>query len=341
MVMLARAAANFYWMGRYLERTRHSVRLIRYPLARLVDQTADDIALDWQVVYRALDQTPPGTGRERDPDRAEAFLLADAYTLAGSLIEESANPDSVLSCWSAARTNARQVRSHLPLPIWTCLNQGYLWLRDSDFPAAWAIGPVELVREAHDRLHLLDGLVEARMYRDDAWRFAMLGRYIERTQHQIMLIRAWLEVQLGRRSTATLPWADLLRMCGVYETYCRRHAMEAHPDEALSFLLRDPELPRSLRYSLDEIGRLLAGIDPAGGRYPLAPPHRRALRLGSDLETNAPGNGDEQAPVVPGATFDPRQLGRFLQSLLIGSRELHDLVMETYVDFAATRSALA
>ena len=66
----------------------------------------------------------------------------NAYTLAGSLIEEASNPDSILSCWSTARENGRQVRSHLPLAVWTCLNQGYLWMRDSDLPTAWASGPV-------------------------------------------------------------------------------------------------------------------------------------------------------------------------------------------------------
>ena len=45
--MLARVAANFYWMGRYLERTKQTIRLVRYPLDRLADRTAGEIASGW------------------------------------------------------------------------------------------------------------------------------------------------------------------------------------------------------------------------------------------------------------------------------------------------------
>ena len=316
--MLARVAANFYWMGRYLERTRQSIRLVRYPLDCLVDRTGNEIAIAWEVVHRTLGQTPPEA--PGSVDEAEAFLLTDAYTLAGSLIEEASNPDSILSCWSAARENGRQLRSHLPLAVWTCLNQGYLWMRDSDLPTAWASGPAALVSEATDRLRHLAGVMDALMYRDDGWRFLNLGHFMERVQHQAALLAAWVELGLRPRATAALPWADLLRICGAYEVYSRRYSMEVRQEQVLVFLVQDPDLPRSLRFSVRLIEEMLAGIDPAGARYPLAPAHSMALRIAAALEVESLDGTSGGDPL------------RFFQLIGNECRKLHDLTMTAYLD---------
>ena len=317
--MLARVAANFYWMGRYLERTKQTIRLVRYPLDRLVDRTASEIAVAWEVVYRTLGQMPPHS--PDSSDEAETFLMTDAYTLAGSLIEEASNPESILSCWSTARENARQVRSHLPLPVWTCLNQGYLWMRSSDFPTAWASGPAALVSEASDRLRHLAGVMDALMYRDDGWRFMVLGHFVERVQHQAAFLAAWVELGRRERGASALPWADLLRICGAYEVYSRRYSMEVRQEQVLVFLVQDPELPRSLRFSVHLIEEVLAGIDPAGARYPLAPPHRMALRIAAALEVENLDGERERDSI------------RFFRSIGSECRKLHDFAVGAYLDF--------
>lgn len=318
--MLARVAANFYWMGRYIERTKQTIRLVRYPLDRLVDRTGNEIAVAWEVVYRTLGQSPPEA--PESSEEAETFLMMDAYTLAGSLIEEASNPESILSCWSTARENARQVRSHLPLPVWTCLNQGYLWMRDSDLPTAWASGPAAFVGEATDRLRHLAGVMDALMYRDDGWRFMVLGGFVERVQHQAAFLGAWVELGRRVRGESVLPWADLLRICGAYEVYSRHYSMDVRQEQVLVFLVQDPELPRSLRFSMRLIEEMLAGIDPAGARYPLAPPHRMALRLAAALEVE---NLDGERG---------RDSVRFFRSIGSDCRKLHDLAVTSYLGFS-------
>lgn len=316
--MLARVAASFYWLGRYLERTRHTIRLVRYPLDRLVDRPGNEIAIAWEVVHRTLGQALPES--PEDGDEADAYLLMDAYTLAGSLIEEASNPDSILSCWSVARENARQVRSHLPLAVWTCLNQGYLWIREIDLPSVWTAGPSAFVGEASDRLRLLAGMMDAIMYRDDGWRFMVLGRFVERVQHQAAFLSAWLDLGQRARGSATLPWADLLRICGAYEVFGRRYSMEVRQEQVLAFLVQDPELPRSLRFAVQHIEEMLAGIDPAGARYPLAPAHRTALRLASALEVETLDGERGGSPL------------RFFHTVGSECRRLHDVTVASYLD---------
>ncbi len=315
--MLARVAADFYWLGRYAERVEQTARLLEYQLTRLVDRPADELVVGWGAIYRALGQPPPGAAS--GPEEAEAFVIPDAYTLAGNLVEEGANPDSILSCWRQARENAQRVRAQLPLSIWTRLNQGYLWMREVDFAAEWAQAPARVAREVIDRMRLFAGVVHSTMPRDDAWRFLELGRFIERAQHQAALLGAWVEFTRARRGVAALSWADLLHVCGAYEIYCRRHSMKVRRAEALGFLARDPELPRSLRFSAQRIEEALAGIDPLGARYPLAPPHRMALRLTAAIEMEAGESGEVDS-------------GAFFRAIGGDIRALHDLAMAAYVN---------
>ena len=315
--MLARLAAEFYWLGRNVERIEHTARLLRFQLNRLSDRPADELALGWQAVYSILGQAPVGT--TASPDEAESVVIPDAYTLAGELVEERANPDSLLSCWERGRENGQRVRAQLPLSVWTCLNQGYLWIRSSDFSGAWANAPATLVSEAIDRLRLFAGVVEAAMPRDEAWRFLELGRFIERMQHQAVLIASWVEFNPGDHVASVLSWADLLRVCDAHEVYCRRRSTSVDRKEALCLLTQDPELPRSLRFSVQRIEELLAGIDPVGARYPLAPPHRLALRMTAAVEMEPTGLSEETAA------------GDFFRSLGNDSRTLHNLTMAVYV----------
>ncbi|MDE2974233.1 MAG: alpha-E domain-containing protein [Gemmatimonadota bacterium] len=325
--MLARTAANFYWMGRYVERTEHTARLLRHQLGGLVDTPAEEVALGWRVVYRTLGQSAPDA--PADADEAEAFLVADAYTLAGTLVEDDTNPDSLVSCWGMARENAKQLRPQLPLRVWTGLNRGYLWLRDCEFPSVWRVGPAQLVSEGIDRLRLLAGVVHATMPRDDAWRFLELGRLVERFRHQTALLDNWDRLGCVRGEEPRLSWADLLRVCGAYEHYCRRHTMTVRRAGALDFMIRDPEAPRSLRFAVHGIEDLLLGIDPLGGRHPLAPPHRMALRLAALVEAGAGGPARVGAG---GAGREPREKELFEQMGRDGDT-LHELVMSAYVDY--------
>ena len=325
--MLARAAADLYWMGRYLERTEHTARLLRHQLGGLADTSAKEVALGWRVIYRTLGQSVPEA--PADADEAEAFLIADAYTLAGTLVEDGTNPDSMISCWRMARENAMQLRPLLPLRVWTCLNRGYLWLRECEFPEAWRAGPARLVSEGIDRLRLLAGVVHVTMPRDDAWRFLELGRFVERFQHQAALLGNWDRLGRSRSEEPRLSWADLLRVCGAYEFYCRRHTMTVRRAAVLDFMIRDPEVPRSLRFAVHEMEGLLLGIDPLGGRHPLAPPHRMALRLVALVEADAGGSGHPSAGGAEGARWD----GDPFQGLARDGAVLHELVMSAYVDY--------
>lgn len=313
--MLARAAGDFYWMGRYFERAEHTARLLDYHLARLVDTPADVLARGWQLLYAALSQPPPTSPTETG--NAEAFLVPDAFALAAHLVEDSENPDSIIQSWTKARDNAKQLRPWLPVRVWTCLNDGFLWLQNCDFAEYWAQGPNRLPAGVVNRLRHLSGVVEARMSRDNAWRFLELGRFVERLQLQTALLQAWSRPS-NKKSQI---WAGLLDVCAAYEAYCRTCSMVIQSGRALAFLISNPEVPRSLSFATRSVQYLLSDIDPAGGRYPRRAPHRHALRLAAAIETNL------QAFAESADTQD--FLGDFAEECWT----LHDLIIAEYIDY--------
>ncbi len=313
--MLARAAGDFYWMGRYFERAEHTARLLDHHLARLVDTPADVLAHGWQLLYAALAQPPPTSPTETGD--AEAFLVPDAFALAAHLIEDTENPDSIIQSWTTARDNAKQLRPWLPVRVWTCLNDGFLWLRNCDFTEYWAQGPNRLPAGVVDRLRHLSGVIEAGMSRDNAWRFFELGRFVERLQLQTALLQAWSRPS-NKKSQM---WAGLLDVCAAYEAYCRECSMVIQPGRALVFLISNPEVPRSLSFATRSVQYLLSDIDPAGRRYPRRAPHRHMLRLSATIETNL------QASAEGAGTQG------FLGDFAEECRTLHDLIIAEYIDY--------
>ncbi len=313
--MLARAAGGFYWVGRYFERAEHTARLLEYHLARLVDTPAEVLVDGWHLLHEVLDQPPPVSTVESGD--AEAFLVPNAYALASSLMENVNNPDSIIQSWIKARENAKQLRPWLPVRVWTCLNDGFLWLRDCDFTEYWSQGPNRLSADVVDRLRHLSGVIDARMTRDNAWRFLELGRFVERLQLQTDLLRGWSRTSDDNIRT----WTGLLEVCAAYESYCRTCSMVIRPVQTLAFLISNPEVPRSLSFSTRSLLSLLSEIDPAGGRYPRGAPHRQALRLAAGIEANLHASADIE---------DTRE---FLAEFAEVCRAQHFFIISEYIDY--------
>ena len=138
--MLSRNAQGLYWMGRYLERVEHLCRLLRLQVEALVDRPIPEIHFGWRRIYACLDRQPP-LGGGFEPDESDDYTLADSFTLAGDLTFERSNPDSIRSCFALGRENARQMRHCISAEMWTCLNLGWLRIRDLEIEDIWKVSP--------------------------------------------------------------------------------------------------------------------------------------------------------------------------------------------------------
>ena len=319
--MLSRSAQGVYWMGRYLTRTQYLSRLLELHVQALVDRSVEEIHFGWRRIYRSIKRLPPA-GEEWLPE-AEDFALADAFTLADDLTFERSNPDSVWSSLARGRENARQMRHCISAEMWTCLNRAYLRAQDLETVDIWRT-PEVFYAQTCNEIHNFVGIADATMYRGAAWRFMRLGRAVERVQLGVSLVLA--QIELGHRTKRRfLGWASLLRTHHAAEAYSRAYGIEIQPDRVLDLLVADPLLPASLLASLRAASAELDAIGPGPGVEADAAARRLAGRAGALILYDWP---------------EARNRRELLRRVGQCTRDLHDTVLDAFVDYAIEDSPL-
>ena len=314
--MLARSAQGLYWMGRYLERTEHLCRLLRSQTAALVDRPIEEIHSGWNRIYNSMNRMPPVGGLELiDSDE---FTLADSYTLTDDLTFERSNPDSVWSCLSYGRENARQMRHYISGEMWTHLNLSYLRMQEMDILSIWRSSPENFFSQTAAEMDTLVGIATATMYRDEGWHFMQLGRFIEGAQLANSLLLGQLRHEPNTRAVPEADWMALLRDYNAVETYNRRYGIEVHPDHVLDLIATDEYLPRSLCRSLDRAARELNALGPGPNEKSSAAAQRLSGRVRALIHYDWPDNDDHE---------------RMLRQASDYCRQLHLLISETYFNY--------
>lgn len=238
--MLSRVADSVFWMARYVERAENVARFIDVNHNLTLD-LGEELGDQWApLVYTTGDH--------------EAFFKrypsATRENVLRFLTFDTENGNSILSCLSGARENARTAREIISSDMWEELNRFYLLVRDA-------------VREAlpcdHDFFarikrasHLLIGTTDATMSHGEAWHFARMGRLLERADKtsRILDVKYFILLPNATDVGTTLDvtqWSALLRSTSALEMYRRSHGRIV-PLKVIDFLLLDRQFPRSVRY---------------------------------------------------------------------------------------------
>lgn len=259
--MLAREADCLYWMTRYLERTAFSARLVSLQVQRLPVGSAAEIARGWQLLFAGLGTDPSNfesLGNLEDDD----FLFADGYMLTDILTFEAGDPASILNCLTAARENAREVRSTIGPGIWSSLNRQYLALRQTRLVDVWNREPELLYRDIAEGVQQFHGICDTAMRHGEEWSFMQLGKYVERAQ----LVGSMLAAHCGAARAhehGDGEWPVLLRGCNAFEAYGHEYGGAFGESNILKLLAHDGELPYSLRFCLARLRSSLDAVGPA------------------------------------------------------------------------------
>ena len=320
--MLARVADSLYWMNRYLERTEFSARLVSLQVQRLPVGSADEVARGWQLLFAGLGANPsefvlPGVLEDDD------YLFADGYTLTDLLTFETGNPGSILNCLTAARENAREVRSSIGPRIWSSLNREYLTLGGTRLVDVWKREPELLYRDIAEGVERFHGVCEVSMRHGEEWSFMQLGKYVERAQ----LVGSLLAAHCGTTAAADpddANWPMLLRACNAFEAYGHEYGGAFDEGNVLQLLVHHCELPFSLRFCLQRLQAGLNVIDPAATGESRAAPLSVLEALDGLLDGHAQAPAGCQPPDSGGLGPIRRQF-----------REFHDALERSYVYYPA------
>jgi uncharacterized alpha-E superfamily protein len=255
--MLSRIAESLFWIGRYVERADSTARILDTHLQMLLE----DPYLSEDAACRALLAV---MGAE-----AEEGEAVDRNVVLDRLAFDMTNPSSIVGSIVAARENARRARETVAVEMWECLNISWIGI-----DAARGRGTVhQFFAWVRERAALVAGIADATMTRDDAWRFLVLGRSLERADMTARLVAT------STISGAVPSWTTLLRSCGAHESYVRTYRGVASDERAAEFLLLDRLFPRSVLHALAQAEECLEELAPATERVGVSDRARRKLGL--------------------------------------------------------------
>lgn len=236
----SRVAENTYWLGRYAERCENFARLMRSFLTRYLEQggrggetTADmDLSLITCQHFGLFD---------RKTDWDELRVLDG--------ICESRNSGSMVSQLRALIYTASQVRGRLSQENWVAISE---LQHEADHlqPDMEMAGALSFLDRLLMSQSALAGFALDNMTQDNAWRFLMIGRRIERVQFLAQVGRQLL-THSGATGRACLGWA--LEVADSTLTYRNRYLSSAQLLPVLDLLLLDPANPHAIIFQLEAL----------------------------------------------------------------------------------------
>ncbi|MBA3346930.1 MAG: alpha-E domain-containing protein [Actinobacteria bacterium] len=269
-------AESLYWIGRYVERAEQTARLTEATFRHTI----------------AMGSTPEAELRR---DRHWAALLAivgehpafppgtpvDEESVPGHLIFSAENANSIVECIARARDNARTMRHQVATEMWEALNRFHLDVKRPGRRRAAAAGAestTRFCRSIVDFSQLLQGITDSTMPREEGWYFLQAGKFLERTEWtartldvNYRLVAGDAErgdrVALAAAADDPQPWGTLLRSLSAYESYHRIESRGIEPSAVVELLILSPVLPRSIRFSIDQVDVALAHITEQAPNY--------------------------------------------------------------------------
>jgi uncharacterized alpha-E superfamily protein len=263
--MLSRIAESLFWIGRYIERSDGTARILDVHLQLLLEDPWIDEDTACRSLLLVMGSLPPAPGEIVRREDVLAKLAVDR-----------GNPASIAYALTAARENARRAREIVSTELWETLNT-----TSARMPRRLQNDRVhEFFQWVRERAALAIGIVDSSTSRDEAWQFFTLGRSIERTDMTARLLATRSLTEVSGPS-----WTTILRSCGAYEAYLRTYRGMPSARNAAEFLLLDRLFPRSIIYSIQAAEACMSAIDPRADRVGHSNTVLRALgQIRNDLE---------------------------------------------------------
>ena len=265
----SRAASNLFWLGRYVERTEATLRLVRALINRATEssQTERDVNADIVALLGAWDAVP------------EEILDVRPALVAATVLQQRELSGALPFLVGAAQSAASVIRDRFSPDAWRALTELVELIRQpfEEGPSESAI--FERVNGALRIIASFSGLAQENMSQLAGWRFLEIGRRIERALATSAFIR---QFAFGDQPHGALD--VLLELADSQITYRLRYVMVAAPAPVIDLVALDPNNPRSIVYQLARIETHLAAM-PKRDDSRLTPPEQVAVALATRMRT--------------------------------------------------------
>lgn len=319
--MLSRVADNLYWMSRYLERAEHTARLINVNLDLIPDRSPETIERCWQQLITSLHLplTDDITEAMHDDSSSSGYQVVQHLTF------NADNPDSVASCISLSRENARQVRELISEAMWEQINRLYLDVKNTTLKQIWQAQPHDYFQAVTFGSYLFRGVTNSTMNRGEGWHFIQIGQLIERISNITKLLEIYLQETSASGDAAQtdpyLDWVCLLRSCTAFEAYCKVYTADLRHDRIAEFLLLNDEFPHSVHFAVKTMQNGLNAVAEETEVRKNSQVYRLVGRLKAMLSY------DEIGEVIAAGLPD------YLQQIKTQCNKIHQATYQTYITY--------
>ncbi|MBX9569710.1 MAG: alpha-E domain-containing protein [Candidatus Obscuribacterales bacterium] len=259
--MLARVAEAMFWMSRYVERAEHIARLVLVnsnmlmDLGELAPRMQDE---QWMAIFRIL-------RLDHYIENLDIFGNHVGQRVFRLMSFDSTNKNSLLSCLTRARENARSIRENISVEMWETLNTLYWSLLSEDAQLRLDENPQQIFQSVIMGSLLFQGVSDQTLPHGQGWEFIQLAKYLERIDMTCRIIDVKFDVLHSAEhhwegTLRNIQWMAVLRSCASIEAYRRRHVGDLDPTILAAFLILDDESPRTIRYSVRKAQEAIAGI---------------------------------------------------------------------------------
>jgi uncharacterized circularly permuted ATP-grasp superfamily protein/uncharacterized alpha-E superfamily protein len=265
----SRVADNLFWLGRYAERAEGTARLLRSVIMRLTDDAFGARSAELAVLLHALEVTTeveagtlsggPGPGR-LERRLFELLVASDNRTLRATI--------------EATFRAGSMARDRLSADSWRVLTQLHDQVLEFELRQRLEL---QDGLESLNRLVLgfsaFSGLVMENTTHGPGWRFADIGRRMERAFHVARLVRSTLV-----EADAPATFEGILEVADSSITYRSRYRGFVAFEPVLDLVLTDETNPRSVAFQLVAIDEHLSQLPRPERGVGLSPAARTALR---------------------------------------------------------------
>ncbi|MGB8817431.1 MAG: alpha-E domain-containing protein [Rhizobiaceae bacterium] len=278
-MILGRTANGLYWMHRYIERAENMARLIDAGMRMALTRTAGSPD-EWSsvVLSAGAKDTYTAAHESYTAEKVVHFLLCDPT-----------NASSVTSSITAARQNARMVRTALTREAWEAVNMAWMSMTralanpipDNELPQV-----LDLIKR---ETALIRGAFHGTMLRNEIFNFSNLGTYVERADNTARILDVKYYVLLPSISYVgsamdTSQWESILRSVSAHRSYRWEYEAEYKPANIADYLILNDRMPRSLAFCYHNLAVNLGYLDHD---YAMSTP---AYALASETKAMLRGN---------------------------------------------------
>ncbi|MFC0471139.1 alpha-E domain-containing protein [Halalkalibacter kiskunsagensis] len=248
--MLSRVADSLYWLSLNMERAENITKLLSVRLVSILENNNPKIEREdnWgDLVMISGDIT----------HFYQVYSECNRSNVIQYLAFQKENANSINSCISIVRENAKAIREIIPIELWEVINDLYLKIRTFPIKGVTIEQLNDFFQMILEKSFQYQGIITGLMPRGESYSFIMFGKHLERLRKLTRTLDVYYHKKISARDNKDSVnyhyWSAVLNSLGGYESYLQKYHAFIEPLQVVNYLVFDETLPRSATFNVKRL----------------------------------------------------------------------------------------